>query len=49
MKPLQTSNTFSTSFGVTAEQAVLFFNEVPTENDVLPLLSIFPANSAGEI
>lgn len=28
---------------------MLFFNEVPTENDVLPLLSIFPANPAGEI
>lgn len=28
---------------------MLFFNEVPTENDVLPLLSILPANPAGEI
>lgn len=28
---------------------MLFFNEVPAENDVLPLLSILPANPAGEI
>lgn len=28
---------------------MLFFNEVPAENDVLPLLSIFPANPAEEI
>lgn len=46
VEPLQTRNTFTTGFGVAAEQAVLFLNEVPTENDVLPLLCIFPANPA---
>lgn len=47
MEPLWTRNTFTTSFGVAAEKAVLFLNEVPAENDVLPLLCIFPANPAG--
>lgn len=46
MEPLQTRNTFATGFGVAAEKAVLFLNEVPAENDVLPLLCIFPANPA---
>jgi len=46
VEPLQTKNTFTAGFGVAAEKAVLFLNEVPAENDVLPLLCIFPANPA---
>lgn len=46
VESLQTRNTFTAGFGVTAEKTVLFLNEVPAENDVLPLLCIFPANPA---
>lgn len=44
----QDISTFTTGPRVTAEKAVLFLDEVPTENNVLPLLCIFPANPVGE-
>lgn len=44
VEPLQTRNTFTAGFGVAAEKTMLFLNEVPAKNDVLPLLCIFPAN-----
>lgn len=47
-EPLRTISTFTAGPRVTAEKAVLFLDEVPTENNVLPLLCIFPANPVGE-